>query len=187
MSNNIFQTKHTCPWWFCRAFDNPFRRLVHNPEKILIPYVKTGDIVLDIGCGMGYFTIGLAKLVGEKGHVEAADLQDGMLEGLRRRAARYGVLDRITLRRSDPDRIGVPGPIDFALAFWMVHEVGDQQAFLQEIFDILKPGGKLLLVEPRGHVSGKNFDATTLQAQKIGFQIANRPEIRFSHATLFTK
>ena len=48
---------HVCPWWFAYTFDNPLRRLVHNPEKMLQKFIKEGDTVVDIGCGMGYFSI----------------------------------------------------------------------------------------------------------------------------------
>jgi len=187
MSANIFQTKHTCPWWLCRAFDNPLRRLVHNPEKILAPFVRPGDTVLDIGCGMGYFTLALAKLVGEKGRVIAADLQTEMLESLRQRASRDGLLERITLHHSEPTHIGVPGPVDFVLAFWMVHEVRDQLPFLQEISDLLRSGGQFLLVEPRGHVSGKAFNSTVSLTLEIGFEIESNPDVRLSRASLLTK
>ena len=78
---------HTCPWWLLFTFDNPLRRLIHDPEKILAPYVESGDAVLDVGCGMGYFSLGLAKLVGPEGKVIAADLQPQMLAGLKKRAA----------------------------------------------------------------------------------------------------
>jgi SAM-dependent methyltransferase len=55
---------HTCPWWLLFTFDNPLRRLLHNPQKLLAPYVGRCDQVLDVGCGMGFATLGLAKLVG---------------------------------------------------------------------------------------------------------------------------
>ena len=63
-----------CPWWLCYSFDNPLRHLIHDPERLLEPYVKTGMTAVDIGCGMGYFTLGLAKLVGPGGTVIAVDL-----------------------------------------------------------------------------------------------------------------
>jgi SAM-dependent methyltransferase len=96
---------HTCPWWLLFTFDNPIRKLVHQPEKVLAPYVKPGDTVLDVGCGMGYFTLGLAQLVGAEGQVIAADLQTQMLAGLQKRGERVGLLDRIQLCQSTPDRI----------------------------------------------------------------------------------
>ena len=131
----------TCPWWLLFTFDNPFRKLVHQPKEILKTYVNPGDTVLDVGCGMGYFTLELAKMVGESGRVIAADLQSEMLAGLQKRAERVELLPRIQLHRTEQNRIGVDNPIDFALAFWMVHEVQDQTGFLQEIYGVLKPVG----------------------------------------------
>ena len=184
MKSNILKTDHTCPWWICKAFDNPLRKLIHNPSQILSPYVSPDDTVLDIGCGMGYFTIELAKLVGPKGQVIAADLQEQMLNGLRQRA---GLLSRIQLQQSSPDKIGAQGPVDFALAFWMVHEVHNQPAFLGEIYALLKPGGQLLIVEPKLHVSGKAFEQTLNQAKTLGFQAILLPKVRASRAVLFEK
>jgi 2-polyprenyl-3-methyl-5-hydroxy-6-metoxy-1,4-benzoquinol methylase len=54
-----------CPPWCCFTFDNVFRRLLQNPNRILKPYVKPGWTVLDVGPGMGYFTIPLAKWSGK--------------------------------------------------------------------------------------------------------------------------
>ena len=63
--------EHTCPWWLLFTLDNPLCRLVHDPQKILCPYVNDGDTVLNLGCGMGYFTLSLAELVGQGGRVIA--------------------------------------------------------------------------------------------------------------------
>jgi ubiquinone/menaquinone biosynthesis C-methylase UbiE len=119
----------TCPWWLIFTFDNPLRRLVHNPQNILNPFVESGATVLDVGCGMGYFSLGLAKLVGEKGKVVAVDLQPEMLAGLSKRAQAAGLESRIHPQLCQPDKIGVTESIDFALAFWMVHEVRQREEF----------------------------------------------------------
>jgi ubiquinone/menaquinone biosynthesis C-methylase UbiE len=187
MSSNILNKEHTCPWWLIATFDNPLRQLIHNPQQILGDYVKPGEIVLDVGCGMGYFTLGLAALVGPEGTVIAADLQEQMLTGLRKRAERIGLIERIQVHQSKPDQIGVLEQIDFALAFWMVHEVQDPVAFLGEIYTQLKPGGKMLIVEPKLHVSGKAFEQTVNQAKSLGFQVVDLPKVRASRAILVNK
>ncbi len=177
----------TCPWWLSFTFDNAFRRLIHDPVKILGKYVHPGDTALDVGCGMGYFTKCLADLVGPDGSVIAADLQEQMLRGVRRRAKRAGLEERIRYHRSQPEAIGVVEPVNFALAFWMVHEVRHPQAFFREIYYLLKPEGKFLLVEPIIHVTKPAFERTISQAEAVGFRTTVRPNIRTSRAVLLQK
>jgi 2-polyprenyl-3-methyl-5-hydroxy-6-metoxy-1,4-benzoquinol methylase len=54
-------------WWGGYFIDNRLRRLLHDPERLLGPYVTPGMTVLDVGCGMGWFSIPMAKLVGTQG------------------------------------------------------------------------------------------------------------------------
>ncbi len=180
-------SQHTCPWWLLFTFDNPLRKWIHDPVKILQPFVHPGDSSLDVGCGMGYFTLALAELTGKDGRVFAADLQPQMLAGLRRRAANAGLLDRIQLIRSTKSGIGIDTKVDFALAFWMVHEVKLTEAFLVELAEHLRPGGKLLIVEPVIHVSAEDFDHTVNLCRKIGLNPVEKPSIRFSRAIVLMK
>jgi ubiquinone/menaquinone biosynthesis C-methylase UbiE len=145
---NYPQSDKVSPWWLAPTFDNPLRRLVHNPDAILAGLVRQGQTAFDLGCGMGYFTIPLARLVGDQGRVIAIDLQEKMLARVKRRAERAGVLDRIELHRAQPTQLGITSSGDFALAFWMVHEVPDQFAFLHEVHHMLKLGASFLIAEP---------------------------------------
>ena len=174
-----------CPWWLARALDNPIRRLIHNPKKILSRYIERGDTVLDIGCGSGTFTISMAKMVGENGKVIAVDIQDEMLQIVRQKAAKEGLESRIITLKSEPKRIGIEEKVDFALAFYMVHEMPDVEAFLKEIATILKPNGELLIVEPMLHVSATSFKKTLEAAQLAGLKQTSGPTIRFSRSMLF--
>jgi ubiquinone/menaquinone biosynthesis C-methylase UbiE len=106
-----------------------------------------------------------------------------MLEAARRRAERAG-LGNIKYHRCTPDSLGLTEQADFALTFWMVHEVPDKQRLLAEIKSALKPGGKLLLVEPKLHVTGNDFNATVSTALSTGFQIVKRPYVPISMAVL---
>jgi ubiquinone/menaquinone biosynthesis C-methylase UbiE len=146
-----------------------------------------GLTVLDVGPGMGYFTIPLAKLVGDTGKVIAADLQQKMLDGVLHRARREKIQDRIKLHRSTPDSIGINEPIDFCLAFWMLHEVPDRFRFLTEIYALLKPKGLLLLAEPKIHVSHEKFNKTIEIAKSVGLFEIDRLSIFLSYSVLLKK
>lgn len=186
MLEKLIKTKHVCPWWLCYTFDNSLRKIIHDPVKILGPYVHQGDMAIDIGPGMGYFSIPLAELVGPTGRVTAIDIQQKMLSALMNRAQKKGVADRIKTHLAKPDTIGFQEKADFILAFWMAHEVPDQQKLLSEIIGLMKPDGLFLLVEPRFHVSEKNFTRTIGTAKQLGFVMKEQPEIRMSQSALFT-
>ena len=178
---------HVCPWWLGYFLVSPLRRLWQPPEKILAPFVGEGMTVLEPGCGMGFFTLDLARMVGPNGRVVAVDLQEKMLAGLRRRAARAGLLGRIDVRVAQANRLGITdlaGQVDVAFALHVVHEVPDAGAFLAEIAATLKPDGRLLFVEPHGHVSESAFGASLAMAERAGFRIVNRPTIRRDPAAL---
>ncbi len=157
-----------CPWWLVYSFDNPLRRLLQRPEPIVRPFVRPGDRCLDLGCGFGYFTIPMARLAGPSGTVVAVDLQAQNLARVRRRAERAGLAARIRLHRVEADALRLEGKFDFALAFWMVHEVPDQAPFLREVAAALMPGGRLAIVEPRLHVGREAFARTIATAERVG-------------------
>ena len=143
--------------------------------------------VLDFGCGAGWATLGLARLVGPEGRVIAADLQPAMLNMTRNRAAKLGLSRRIVRHKTEPDRIGTEYRLDFANAFWMVHELPDQAAFLSEVFNLLEPGGHLFIAEPKGHVSAPDFEATVTLAQATGYNLTTHPQVMFSRAIVLQK
>ena len=184
MLDKLTGQKFVCPWWLCFTFDNPLRKLLHNPAAILGPYIKPGDNVIDVGAGMGYFSIPMARLVGPAGHVTAVDIQTKMLSALAERAQRQGVSERITTHLASPGSLDHHSRADFILAFWMVHEVPDQRGFLTEIYNLLKPDGLFLLVEPIVHVSKKSFLQTLTTAEDVGFFIKENPKIAISHSAL---
>jgi ubiquinone/menaquinone biosynthesis C-methylase UbiE len=183
----LFRHQHICPWWLCFTFDNVFRKLFHNPEDILSSYIHNASTALDLGAGMGYFTIPIAQMVGDTGKVIAADLQKEMLQAVIHRAKKAGLENRIMLHLCAADRIGINTSVDFCLAFWMVHEVPDKIRFLNEIFSILEKNGLLLLVEPKIHVGSHSYAETISIARSTGLVMVDQPKIRFSYAALFRK
>lgn len=180
-------SSHVCPWWGGYFIDNRLRRWLHDPNKIVGPYVKPGMTVLDVGCGMGMFTIAMANRVGDRGRVLAADLQQEMLDVLQARARKAGVADRIETHRCEPHRIGIETPVDFALAFAMIHETPDAGQFLQQIDLCLKPGGLFFVAEPRVHVPRQAFDRMLAFARGLGWVERERPRVTFCRAVVLAK
>jgi ubiquinone/menaquinone biosynthesis C-methylase UbiE len=182
--------RRVCPWWIGWLLASPVRRLLQDPAAIVGPYVHEGMTVLEPGPGMGFFTLELARRVGSAGRVVAVDLQPRMLGGLRRRAARAGLLDRLELRVAGPESLGVSdlaGRVDLAVAIAVVHEVPAAASFFREVAGALKPGGSLLLAEPSGHVDPAEFEAEIRAAGEAGLLGEAQPAIRRLRTALLRK
>lgn len=179
--------KHICPVERANGLDNFFRKLVQNPKKILKDYVKDGMTVLDVGCGPGFFSVGIADMVGASGKVIAVDLQQGMLDKIKNKIEGTEIENIIELYKCEEDRIGISTKVDLILAFYMVHEVPDQDKFLKEMYSILKPDGNFFIVEPAFHVSKKAFEETVNRAYAIGFSQVKRPGMVLSRAVVLKK
>ncbi len=178
------QKKRVCPVERAGGLDNVFRKWLQNPWEILSPFVSEGMTVLDIGCGPGFFTLTLAELVGPSGRVIAADLQSGMLDKLRAKIQGTELEKRIILHQCRKESMGLSDRFDFALAFYMVHEMPDPQTFFNEIAKNLTNGGVLLLVEPPFHVSRADFAKTLQIAKDSGFALENGPKIFLSRTAM---
>lgn len=179
-----------CPWWAGYTLNWQARRLIHNPQRILAPYIEPGMTVLDIGCGMGYFTIPMAELVGPHGRVIAVDLQKKMLTGMIGNSEKAGMRKWIQPHLCKTSSLGLEaftGQVDVALAFMMVHEVPDKQRLIREIREVLRNGGRLLFAEPIGHVSKGAYAESLRHFERYGFRIAGKPKIAFCRSALLEK
>ena len=181
---------HVCPSWLGYLLLNPLRRMIENPREILGPFIQKGMTVLEPGPGMGYFTLPLAQMVGEGGRVIAVDIQPQMLAALEKRARRAGLGDRIHTRPAQPEKMGIEDfrdRIDFAAAIHMIHELKNPGSFFSEVHAALKTGGKLLVIEPRGHVGSDAFQKTIESAVSCGFQKIAIPHKIRGRAALFSR
>jgi ubiquinone/menaquinone biosynthesis C-methylase UbiE len=179
-----------CPVWVGYLLASRVRTLLHNPQKILGPHVRSGMRVMDVGSAMGFFSLPLARLVGPSGRVICVDVQERMLEALLRRARRAQLADRIETRVCEADSLRVDdlaGKIDFVIAFAVVHEVGDAARFFSEVQSVLKPYGRVLFGEPRGHVPEPAFEESLSIAQRSGLTKVDTPKIARTHAVVLEK
>ena len=163
------------------------RSLMHNPSKILGCHLAGGYVAADIGCGPGFFVPAMSHFVGTKGKVYAVDLQQEMLDKAKKRINKKPHNANIIYLKAQKDTLGIPEKIDFALAFWMVHEVPDKDAFFRELSDVMKPGGKIVFVEPKIHVSEKEFLASCESASRAGFEVFHGVKAFFSRSVILGK
>jgi 2-polyprenyl-3-methyl-5-hydroxy-6-metoxy-1,4-benzoquinol methylase len=169
------ETEHICPVWVAYTFLLPVRKLRHNPQKILGPYIKEGMTAMDYGCAMGYFSIPLARMTGPKGIVYCVDIQEKMLANLQKRAVRHnvsGIIKPLEVGKNyNPDEL--TGKLDFVLLFFVVHEVPDKKQLFSDLHKMLKPGGKILFAEPKGHVNPEDFEKSLQLAKEAGLKVSN--------------
>lgn len=177
-----------CPHKLAFILDNWVRRVIQNPARILGEYIREGDTVVDVGCGPGFFTTAMARIVGENGRVVAVDLQEAMLDRVRKKAAAGNFEMVLDYHRCKKEGIGLHlnRRADFALAYYMVHEVPDSAGFFREVKALLKQGGKCLVVEPRMHVGKSQFQKMILEAEAAGFTVVGRPKKKGGRSVLLT-
>jgi len=168
----------------------PIRRLWESPSRLFKPWVEPGDRIVDLGSGMGYLSLPLARMVGARGHVFAADVEPLVLERLRARARRAGLSSRLTTRvcRSDsPGLEDLDRSVDLVVAHHVIHETGDPARVLGRLAAVLRPGGKLWLAEPKGHVSAELFAWEVAVAREAGLEPLASPVVRRNMVTVLER
>lgn len=164
---------HRCPVWAHHLLASPLRRLLQSPEKLLGPHVRPGMTVLEPGCGMGFFSLPLARMVGPGGKVLCLDVEPAAVARLERRARKAGLAQRIAARVCSPTELGLQGfagQVDLVAVIHAMHEFEDLPAFLRQVAPLLKPSGRMLVVEPIGHVRLEQFALELEACERTGLQ-----------------
>jgi ubiquinone/menaquinone biosynthesis C-methylase UbiE len=126
------------------------REIEEMPETALDKIgLKPGMVVADVGAGVGYFTIRLAKRVGPSGKIFALDVQPEMLSKLKQRAAEAKLTNIQAILSSESDPRLPDGCCDVILMVDVYHELSQPQVMLQKLRRALKPDGRLVLLEYR--------------------------------------
>ncbi len=156
-------------------FENPIRKLYESPQKYNA-YVSAGQVVADLGCGPGYFTIPLAECVGPDGHVYAVDTYRKAIIALEKKALKRG-LHNIEMQACSAGNLNfIPDhSVDFILADGLLCTIapGERDSAVSEMKRILKTNGKAYLVAGRLRPSYIEDDAAW---EKIlaGFAVEGR-------------
>jgi ubiquinone/menaquinone biosynthesis C-methylase UbiE len=162
---------HRCPWWIGWLLTSPMRRLFESPDDLVTPLIEPGHHVLEVGPGMGFFTLPMAERVGPAGRVYCVDVQPQMLTGLERRLRHRQLDRRVETRRCTATDLGVSdlsGTIDLAVLIHVLHEVADPKQTLHDVASVLRPNGRLLLIEPSGHVKASEYQTELEIARECG-------------------
>jgi ubiquinone/menaquinone biosynthesis C-methylase UbiE len=175
-----------CPLFMAGILDSKLRRFLFNPNKILKPYINKNMTALDIGCGPGVYTIEIAKLLEGTGKVVAVDLQEGMLEIIKKKIIGKSYESNIILHKCLQDKININGNYDFALMFYVVHEVPSKANLFNEILPLINKNGLLMIVEPK-LISSKDFNEMINVIKENGFEEYNRLKITLSRGIVLKK
>jgi SAM-dependent methyltransferase len=129
----------------------PEREQEEQPEAMLDALkIAPGATVADVGAGVGYTSLKLARRVGPTGTVYATDVQPEMLRMLVSNARAAGIKNVKPIRCSADDPKLPEGTVDLIVMVDVYHECSDPEATLHGLRKALKPGGRLVLVEFRG-------------------------------------
>ena len=127
------------------------RRWLYPPVQLIERSgIKSGMIVVDLGCGSGAYTPYVARVVGERGQVYAIDIQPAMLRQLERNLSRLELRDikNIEIKQAVADELPFGDEsIDLVYMVAVLPEIPDKTSTLREIHRVLRPGGTLAVTE----------------------------------------
>lgn len=136
-----------------QRLEDPSRPAWLPPVEILIAVaLRYGEAVADIGAGTGYFAVPMAKAIGAEGTLYAVDAQPEMLEWIRKKmeAAALGNIELVHAEASATTLPDAACDLYFIANVW--HELDDRQVVLREARRILKPSGRIAILDWRPDV-----------------------------------
>jgi ubiquinone/menaquinone biosynthesis C-methylase UbiE len=150
--------------------------------------IRAGSSVADIGCHEGYFTVKLAKVVGDQGKVYAVDVSRDKIEKLKKHLEDREIKNVNAILGEENDPRLPTAALDAVLIVDTYHEMDAHMAVLAAIMKALKTSGKLVICEPisdlrkklsreeqeRKHELGINYAAEDLK--KAGYKIILQEE-----------
>lgn len=181
--------KHLFPWWLGYLLINPLRKLKQNPKNILTPFISKKDKVIDYGPAMGFFTIPISKIIGKEGEVICIDVQNKLLEILKRRCRNKNIenVQTINILENPHYFNSQKNTIDFILAFAVVHEVNDKISLIKYFYNSLKKGKKVLISEPNMAIEENYFENLIQIAKNAGFSIDRNIKISGNKSVILIK
>jgi demethylmenaquinone methyltransferase/2-methoxy-6-polyprenyl-1,4-benzoquinol methylase len=144
----------------------------HHRKAAQLAEINEDDWVLEAACGTGRATVEIAKRIGESGRFYAIDLTEAMLARAKRKLKKHHLLDRVALALGDARELSFPDEtFDLVYNAYMFDllDTKDFPAILSEFKRVLKPGGRLVLVNMSNNRAGKTLYEFLYERGLLGF------------------
>jgi arsenite methyltransferase len=167
--------------YWARAFESPERAKWQKPDQVVSALnLKTGQTVVDIGAGTGYFTRRFARAVGPSGKAIGLDIEPGMIEYMHADAKKLN-LSNYQARLVKPDDPELaPRSVDLIFFCDVLHHIDDRVAYLRKLEPALKPGGHVAVIDfkktaPLGPPAAMKIPVQEMIAQfnKAGYRVVS--------------
>lgn len=166
------------------------RSFAQAAELTALLELQPGMRVLDAGAGPGRLTIPLAECVGPSGSITALDVQPRMLELVQQQAEKRGLTNiRLLLAELGRGTLAAleQNAYDRALLVHVLGETADPAATLQELATVLRPGGRLAIVETVGDPHYVRYRRVRELAERAGFRLIAERRWLLGHTTIWEK
>ena len=166
-------------WTITLMHDNPLLPIFKNPYKLLSTAgLKSGQKVLEVGCGPGFFTLPASEIVGKEGIIYAVDIHPMAIERVKEKIESRGIKN-VKPILTNASSTGLPErSVDLAFVFGLRYIAGGLENLISEMYRILKPGALLSFEKTRGS------DVSLIdEVESKGFTLSERTGRIF----LFTK
>lgn len=184
---HIFNPKHA------DVLEMEERKFWENPDKILgLVKIKPDFIAADLGCGSGFFTVPLAKKAKK---VYAIDLQEEMLRIIEQKIRKQKIKN-IEPLLSKENKIPLKDEkVEFLVSVNTLHEFGNRDRMINEMHRVLKPEGKVLIVDFKKEETAfgppvavrVSKEKATILFEKNGFKTLKTMDLPFHYALVFSK
>jgi cyclopropane fatty-acyl-phospholipid synthase-like methyltransferase len=134
--------------YWAKEFDDPARDNWQKPHQVIRALaLRPGSVIADIGAGTGYFSVRLARMT-PGGRVYGVDIEPDMVKYLGERAKKAGLKNVIPVAGA-PDDPRLPEKVDLVLMVDVFHHIGDRDRYLAVLHGLLKPGGRIAIIDFR--------------------------------------
>jgi len=167
------------------VFDDPERDAWQKPDEVIaFLRIGSGGRIADLGAGTGYFTVRLARAVGESGKVYAIEIEPKLVQHLNERSAKAGLTQVVPVLAAPDDPKLEEQSVDQVLIVDTYHHIDDRVAYLRRLANALRLGGTVAVVDfkpgelPVGPPPGHKLAAEKVieEFQEAGYLLDRRSD-----------